>query len=80
MSILVYNVISTRTLFILQYKHCLLFHSTAVCESRCMHGRCIGPNRCQCDAGWTGKTCSQGKFVIENLNRLTDLTYCDTPY
>ncbi|XP_071846559.1 uncharacterized protein [Apostichopus japonicus] len=30
-----------------------------VCESRCMHGRCIGPNRCQCDAGWTGKTCSQ---------------------
>lgn len=30
-----------------------------VCESRCMHGRCIGPNRCQCDAGWKGKTCNQ---------------------
>lgn len=29
-----------------------------VCENGCLHGTCITPNNCTCDAGWQGETCS----------------------
>ncbi|KAG5833186.1 hypothetical protein ANANG_G00273200 [Anguilla anguilla] len=29
------------------------------CEHGCKHGECVGPNRCRCFPGYTGKTCSQ---------------------
>ncbi|XP_006892479.1 PREDICTED: epidermal growth factor-like protein 6 [Elephantulus edwardii] len=33
------------------------------CEATCVHGckfgECVGPNKCRCFAGYTGKTCSQ---------------------
>uniref|UniRef100_A0A8C2XS07 Nephronectin a n=1 Tax=Cyclopterus lumpus TaxID=8103 RepID=A0A8C2XS07_CYCLU len=31
----------------------------AVCQSGCKHGDCVGPNKCKCHPGFTGKTCNQ---------------------
>ncbi|GAA6071627.1 epidermal growth factor-like protein 6, partial [Tachysurus ichikawai] len=31
----------------------------AQCEFGCKHGECVGPNKCTCFPGYTGKTCSQ---------------------
>nr|XP_061792192.1 nephronectin a [Nerophis lumbriciformis] len=39
----------------------------ALCPSGCKHGDCVGPNKCKCHAGFTGKTCNQE----EQLDYLT---------
>ncbi|XP_049577418.1 nephronectin a isoform X5 [Syngnathus scovelli] len=31
----------------------------ALCPSGCKHGDCVGPNKCKCHPGFTGKTCNQ---------------------
>ncbi|RVE57923.1 hypothetical protein OJAV_G00204090 [Oryzias javanicus] len=31
----------------------------AHCEHGCKHGECVGPNKCKCFPGYTGKTCNQ---------------------
>ncbi|XP_044091361.1 epidermal growth factor-like protein 6 [Neovison vison] len=31
----------------------------ATCERGCKFGECVGPNKCRCFPGYTGKTCSQ---------------------
>ncbi|KAM4818070.1 epidermal growth factor-like protein 6 [Thomomys bottae] len=31
----------------------------AMCEPECKFGECVGPNKCRCFPGYTGKTCSQ---------------------
>ncbi|XP_068602384.1 toll-like receptor 8 [Brachionichthys hirsutus] len=31
----------------------------AQCEHGCRHGECVGPNKCKCFPGYTGKTCNQ---------------------
>ena len=31
--------------------------SIPACSPSCVHGRCMEPNRCECDAGWTGDYC-----------------------
>ncbi|XP_030283474.1 epidermal growth factor-like protein 6 isoform X1 [Sparus aurata] len=31
----------------------------AQCDHDCKHGECVGPNKCKCFPGYTGKTCSQ---------------------
>lgn len=33
----------------------------AQCDHGCKHGECVGPNKCKCFPGYTGKTCSQGE-------------------
>ena len=36
------------------------FSSTARCTKECVHGRCVAPDRCQCERGWRGDDCSSG--------------------
>ncbi|XP_033965688.1 epidermal growth factor-like protein 6 isoform X1 [Pseudochaenichthys georgianus] len=31
----------------------------AQCDHGCKHGECVGPNKCKCFPGYTGKTCNQ---------------------
>ncbi|XP_059198164.1 epidermal growth factor-like protein 6 isoform X2 [Centropristis striata] len=31
----------------------------AQCDQGCKHGECVGPNKCKCFPGYTGKTCNQ---------------------
>ncbi|KAM4584331.1 nephronectin a isoform 2-T2 [Odontesthes bonariensis] len=31
----------------------------AMCQPACKHGDCVGPNKCKCHPGFTGKTCNQ---------------------
>ena len=44
-----------------------LVKSTAICQSGCLHGNCISPEICTCDAGWTGDACNTGKAYTENM-------------
>ncbi|XP_072898587.1 nephronectin a isoform X3 [Hemitrygon akajei] len=30
-----------------------------ICHHGCKHGECVGPNKCKCYPGYTGKTCNQ---------------------
>ncbi|MED6274792.1 hypothetical protein CHARACLAT_020006 [Characodon lateralis] len=45
----------------------------AQCEHGCKHGECVGPSKCKCFPGYTGKTCNQGGYsrsvrkVVENI-------------
>ncbi|XP_046725012.1 nephronectin a isoform X5 [Silurus meridionalis] len=34
-------------------------HCQPLCQHGCKHGDCIGPNKCKCHPGFTGKTCNQ---------------------
>uniref|UniRef100_A0A8D0L3B0 EGF like domain multiple 6 n=1 Tax=Sphenodon punctatus TaxID=8508 RepID=A0A8D0L3B0_SPHPU len=34
-------------------------HCEATCELGCKYGECVGPNKCKCFPGFTGKTCNQ---------------------
>ena len=40
------------------------FNITAVCTQGCQHGDCVKPNVCNCEKGWEGATCSEGKFYF----------------
>uniref|UniRef100_A0A8B9TZ76 Platelet endothelial aggregation receptor 1 n=1 Tax=Anas zonorhyncha TaxID=75864 RepID=A0A8B9TZ76_9AVES len=31
------------------------------CTQECVHGRCVAPERCQCEPGWRGTDCSSGE-------------------
>lgn len=34
-------------------------HCQPLCQPACKHGECVGPNKCKCHPGFTGKTCNQ---------------------
>lgn len=45
----------------------------ALCQPGCKHGECVGPNKCKCHPGFTGKTCNQGKSRPGTRRRLNIL-------
>ncbi|XP_070978156.1 nephronectin-like, partial [Oncorhynchus clarkii lewisi] len=34
-------------------------HCQPLCQQECKHGECVGPDKCTCHPGYTGKTCNQ---------------------
>ncbi|KAB0392633.1 hypothetical protein E2I00_002745 [Balaenoptera physalus] len=40
----------------------------ATCEPGCKFGECVGPNKCRCIPGYTGKTCSQDSRTCAMTN------------
>ncbi|KAM3831331.1 nephronectin isoform 1-T1 [Vipera latastei] len=36
----------------------------AVCQPGCKHGECVGPNKCKCHPGYTGKICNQAAHLF----------------
>ncbi|XP_064220702.1 epidermal growth factor-like protein 6 isoform X4 [Aotus nancymaae] len=40
----------------------------ATCEPGCKFGECVGPNKCRCFPGYTGKTCSQDSRTCAMTN------------
>eukprot|EP00063_Salmo_salar_P075432 XP_014050267.1 PREDICTED: nephronectin-like [Salmo salar] len=47
----------------------------ALCQHGCKHGDCVGPSKCKCHPGFTGKTCNQE----EELDYVTPLTWDSHP-
>lgn len=43
-----------------------------ICTYGCSNGKCIGPNVCQCEAGWYGSRCEQCKPTSECKNPYYD--------
>ncbi|KAG5848385.1 hypothetical protein ANANG_G00097910 [Anguilla anguilla] len=39
-------------------------HCQPVCQHGCKHGECVGPNKCKCFPGYTGKTCNQDEEYL----------------
>ena len=37
---------------------------TFQCSLECVHGECIFPGLCACDAGWRGEQCDTGQLDI----------------
>lgn len=35
-----------------------------ICNATCIHGDCVAPNVCKCDAGWEGTNCDRGQSLI----------------
>ncbi|KAM6094499.1 epidermal growth factor-like protein 6 isoform 3-T3 [Chlamydotis macqueenii] len=40
----------------------------AICGHGCKYGECMGPNKCKCFPGFTGKTCNQGSRTCAMVN------------
>ena len=38
-----------------------------VCTSDCIHGTCIEPDKCKCEPGYGGPTCSICKFLVTHF-------------
>jgi hypothetical protein len=45
---------------------------TAICNQSCVHGACTQPYVCNCQAGWIGASCDEGKF---KLYKITNESY-----
>ncbi|XP_010886827.2 nephronectin a isoform X2 [Esox lucius] len=50
-------------------------HCQPLCQRGCKHGDCVGPDKCKCHPGFTGKTCNQE----EEPDYVTPLTWDSHP-
>ena len=32
------------------------------CANLCVHGRCVAPDTCECNSGWGGASCEDGRW------------------
>ncbi|PWA24960.1 hypothetical protein CCH79_00015500 [Gambusia affinis] len=48
------------------------------CSQECVHGRCVAPNRCQCEKGWRGDDCSS--WGAEGEHDATQRSHCRKPF
>jgi hypothetical protein len=46
--------------------------SIPICTYGCAHGKCIGPNMCQCEFGWYGSRCQNCKPTSQCKNPFYD--------
>ena len=49
------------------------------CTNLCVHGRCVAPDTCECNSGWAGASCEEGKLVTLNFEVcwVNDSSFCD---
>ncbi|NXK42905.1 PEAR1 protein, partial [Piprites chloris] len=57
---------AVRTNYRRRYQCCLGYYESRDscvprCSQECVHGRCVAPERCQCEPGWRGPDCSSGE-------------------
>ena len=48
----------------------LIWYILAICNNRCIHGRCTRPNFCTCSRGYRGPTCNERKLFNNSDNNL----------
>lgn len=47
-----------------------------VCTNGCIHGECLAPDQCKCEAGYGGPACDISKFFFVKMTILKNFLLC----